>query len=112
MGFIGNENFYFVYAGICLAINTFGYDILAILAYHTTALLVMDNSHRRQAISTKSESGRHRSDDGSGTGRRETFRISAVCCWYRITLLCCSCFAAALHRRHLMVWAVFAPKVF
>jgi hypothetical protein len=30
---------------------------------------------------------------------------------YRLCLLSLSCAAAALHRRHLMVWAVFAPKV-
>lgn len=34
-----------------------------------------------------------------------------VWCTYRISVLTMSCMCAFLHRRHLMVWAVFAPKV-
>ena len=30
---------------------------------------------------------------------------------YKLLVLTASCFCAFLHRRHLMVWAVFAPKV-
>ena len=30
---------------------------------------------------------------------------------YRIFVLTMSCYCAMLHRRHLMVWAIFAPKV-
>lgn len=34
-----------------------------------------------------------------------------VWCTYRVCVLTMSCMCAFLHRRHLMVWAVFAPKV-
>ena len=30
---------------------------------------------------------------------------------YRMFVLTMSCYCAMLHRRHLMVWAIFAPKV-
>lgn len=120
MGFIGNEHFNFFYAGICLAINTFGYDVLAILAYHIVALLAMERSSALllPATTTKNSLPERVKGDGDRVGGtqqqrrgRTLYHVSAVCCLYRIMLLCFSCFAAALHRRHLMVWAVFAPKV-
>ena len=30
---------------------------------------------------------------------------------YRMLVLTMSCYCAMIHRRHLMVWAIFAPKV-
>mmetsp|Transcript_15419 Transcript_15419/g.21168 ORF Transcript_15419/g.21168 Transcript_15419/m.21168 type:complete len:80 (-) Transcript_15419:404-643(-) len=75
---------------MCLAVNTFGHDVLAIIGtyiivYYSVTLL-------------KSKSK-----------LQETLILSVVL--YRLLLLCCSALAAALHKRHLMVWAVFAPKV-
>jgi hypothetical protein len=37
--------------------------------------------------------------------------LVSVWCTYKLYVLTLSCFGALLHRRHLMVWAVFAPKV-
>ena len=34
-----------------------------------------------------------------------------VWCTYRLCVLTMSCFSACVLRRHLMVWAIFAPKV-
>ena len=41
------------------------------------------------------------------------FEIVLILVWstYRISVLTMSCLCALLHRRHLMVWAIFAPKV-
>ena len=40
-------------------------------------------------------------------------RITLLFVWgtYRMLVLTMSCYCTFLHRRHLMVWAVFAPKV-
>lgn len=93
-GFIGLESFNFVYSGILLAINTFGCDVLVLMA-----LCVSSLRWHREGVTVK------------GATMRVGSFLMRVALVYRIALVLFSCTAAALHRRHLMVWAVFAPKV-
>jgi hypothetical protein len=39
--------------------------------------------------------------------------VDALAVWslYRLWVVVCACVCALIHRRHLMVWAIFAPKV-
>jgi hypothetical protein len=66
-----------------LAINTFGYDALFVLLALLTFKYLFPVDYRLH------------------------FQIPLL---YRAIVLIGSVLAAGLHRRHLMVWAVFAPK--
>lgn len=81
---------------MCLAVNTFGHDILAIIGVYIAVQHAVFNQPNRFAFKSKSKV-------------QKTLMLSVVL--YRLLLVCCSALAASLHRRHLMVWAVFAPKV-
>ncbi len=97
MGFVGSESFHFAYAGVCLALNTFGFDHMAAVAVHIVAL----------RWEQKYGSGR----DGKAIGGGRIFRtLVGASLLYRMAMVLCGCASAALLRRHLMVWAVFAPK--
>ena len=69
-----------------LAMNTFGYDILFIFV-NIVGLLCF-----RSKIFIP-------------------YEIIYSALFYRMMVVVGSTFAAAMHRRHLMVWAVFAPKL-
>lgn len=83
-GFTGNDTFSFYPAGCLLALNTFGWDLLALL-------LVVAWTRTQRAAS-------------QATALRPLLA-------YRLLLLLGACGCCALHRRHLMVWAIFAPKL-
>ena len=85
-GFVGADTFHFGYAGSMLAANTFGYDILFICINFWGLL------NFRDVIDIPSD-------------------IFCFALFYRSMVVIGSAFSAAIHRRHLMVWAVFAPKL-
>jgi len=81
VGFIGTNQFHYTYAGSLLAINTFGYDILALLWVEHSQLSI-------------------------GGSRVMSRVIGAV----RLCFVLCSCFCVLLLNRHLRLWAVYGPK--
>ncbi len=81
-GFLGSKDFHFAWAGSLLIVNTFGYDILSLfICIFTCSSLSPD---------------------------RGILRILTL---QRAGLLLASAVATSVLRRHLMVWAVFAPKL-
>lgn len=104
-GFTGSHTFNFYYAGLCLAINTFGAFVLYTLILYAGALYL--------AIATTSSSA----SKGKISNRTVcavalvVHTIVYVSITHQYTIVCVSCIGAAILRRHLMVWAVFAPKV-
>lgn len=84
-GFTGNDTFSFYPAGFLLALNTMGWDILSLL------LAVGWTRAHRSALQAV-------------TALRPLLA-------YRLLLLLGACGCCALHRRHLMVWSIFAPKL-
>lgn len=80
VGFVGTQQFQYSYAGLLLALNTFGYDILALLWI----------VHIRSTLDTK-----------------VTLRVIGV---GRLCAVHCSCFCVLLLNRHLRLWAVYGPK--
>jgi hypothetical protein len=58
----------------------------------------------------KNERNEKNIDTEKNTNKNSLLLLS-VWCTYKLYVLTLSCFGALLHRRHLMVWAVFAPKV-
>ena len=85
-GFVGLPYFHFYWAGAMLALNTFGPDLLALLALYTAV----------------------ESAGGAGADRRTAAGAVSL---YRQVLVFVSCLTALVLRRHLMVWALFAPKL-
>jgi hypothetical protein len=82
VGFIGCDDFHFSYAGSLLAINTFAIDVLIFL--YTSVLLAEETE---QAVYPK---------------------LWMLC---QEMILCTSVLSTYILRRHLMLWAIFAPKL-
>ena len=143
--FIGVSSFNFSYAASLVALNTFGWDVLAILLL----LVIVDHlwpsgpaagkrpsapspcsqksnlpsptntcldlpGHCRSSSSSDSESSSSRSDatysfvTNSNSAQKTVVLVALV---YRSLCLLFATVACFVLRRHLMVWAVFAPKV-
>lgn len=78
--FVATETFYFFTAGISLFLNTFGWDLLGIVLV--------------AAISR-------------AANRLDVWKYF---CFYQMMETVFSCISVTLMRRHLMVWAIFAPR--
>jgi GPI ethanolamine phosphate transferase membrane region len=108
-GFIGADRFDFNYAGTLLAMNTFGAEVVMMVV-----TMVVVSMYDHYADSGNAIDKHHEEEE---TPSQSDGKMSAplLCmytwCAYRMFLLACSCGCALIHRRHLMVWAVFAPKV-
>ena len=78
--FVATEIFYFVTAGISLFLNTFGWETVGTILVATVA---------------------------KSFNRKEVW---SWFCFYQLLETFCSCLSASAMRRHLMVWAIFAPR--
>jgi phosphatidylinositol glycan class O len=85
-GFILTDSFNFYMAGLTLSLNTFISEILGIVI-----ILILAN-YLEQSYQMK-----------------EIIILSIIL--FKLSTLLFSCLSAFLLRRHLMVWAIFAPKV-
>jgi len=83
--FVATETFQFYIAGSSLFMNTFGWEILG-----STLVLVY------------SQSGR-----GGSSPKRNAW---IWFCYFQCTEMMASCMSVSLMKRHLMVWAIFAPR--
>lgn len=82
VGFVGANQFNFLYAGLLLAVNTFGYDVLALLWL----------AYSRYHLEGRS---------------RLMLHVAGV---VRLCSALCSCLCVLLLNRHLRLWAVYGPK--
>ena len=106
-GFIGARDFSFTYAGAALAVNTFGSFALAVLAVRIAAVYLQLRAGRakRSKQGAVSFTGAVPPD-----GSLVHASVMAVLAYHCATVVH-SCMAAAILRRHLLVWRVFAPKL-
>ena len=135
MGFTGVSSFRKIYAGVMVAMNTFGYDILAsgliMLVCATTITDASTTNNNTTVVQTaKDKAGRQADSGKEHKGQNYDLNIDStnvidtksiirlryeivyiIYMIYRIWLLLCSYICAYIHRRHLMIWAVFAPKM-
>ena len=102
-GFVGADTFNFSYAGSLLAANTFGGEVAALLALLAAVRWLAHGP----APGPKCIGG----DSGSQDAWAAQQRALSRWCAYRLWLLVASAGCCVVHRRHLMVWAVFAPKL-
>jgi phosphatidylinositol glycan class O len=89
-GFILSDSFNFYTAGMMLAINTFISEVFGILI-----ILVLVSYIKRF---------------DKNQGKKKEMIILTITL-FKLSTVFCSCLSAFILRRHLMVWAVFAPKV-
>lgn len=78
--FIATNDFSYVNGGLSLFLNTFGWEILGLLGIHLTSRM---------------------------TSRPYLWRFY---CFYQLMETVSACVSVSLLRRHLMVWATFAPR--
>jgi phosphatidylinositol glycan class O len=78
--FVAFETFHFVPAGISLFFNTFGWDLLGIS-------FLVNSCHV--------------------TNRQS---VLSWFCFYQLAETVVSCISVSIMKRHLMVWAIFAPR--
>ena len=87
--FVATNTFQFYIAGFSLFMNTFGWEILG-------STLVLVYSRRAGQSSSKSSI--------SGSNVWDWYR------YFQCTEMLASCMSVSVMKRHLMVWAVFAPR--
>lgn len=90
-GFVGADKFHFAYAGTMVAVNTFGADLLAVVVCAVLGTLFASPA-----------------DHLSRTCMSQTEWVVIL---YRTSGLLGAMVAVTVLREHLMLWAVFAPKV-
>lgn len=78
--FVATDQFYFVTGGMSLFLNTFGWEIVGLIAVSASSFLT-----RRPLVWN-------------------------MYCFYQLLETLGSCISVSIFRRHLMVWAVFAPR--
>jgi hypothetical protein len=140
-GFIGSDEFHFYRAGTFLAVNTFGGEILFFLLCISSMKFILFFAHffptnGKDSVKFEMEENKEINNtekiklkktkidlnDNTKTEliekhteyddmKKNEIIFVVVWCTYRVSVLTMSCMCAFLHRRHLMVWAVFAPKV-
>jgi hypothetical protein len=116
-GFIGADEFMFIYAGFLLIINTFGGEIMFfLLLIFGLNFIHEDNNdgllmYARKTGNENFEKNEKNEKKLGNEKNKNCLLLLSVWCTYKLYVLTLSCFGALLHRRHLMVWAVFAPKV-
>lgn len=82
VAFIGMERFHFTYGGLMLFLNTFGMEVLILIL-----VSIMFTSYQ---------------------SKHQIYQSYLI---HRKILLINSCMSCLILRRHLMVWAIFAPKL-
>jgi len=85
--FVATDTFQFYIAGLSLFMNTFGWEILGLC-------LVLVYSRRSDTR------------NGPAAGRN----VWHWFCYYQWTEIVASCISVSVMKRHLMVWAIFAPR--
>ncbi|GMH39920.1 hypothetical protein BSKO_07824 [Bryopsis sp. KO-2023] len=106
-GFVGFDEFEFFISGCLLALNTFGPQIIVMLA---TPIGMVGSAARRELVGRKARddsSQQHISVKNLGS---DTRMAVVVLIGIRTYFTFVSMLSAAIQRRHLLVWAIFAPK--
>jgi hypothetical protein len=91
-GFVGANQFYFYYAGALVFFNTTAHEIITIIGVYRIDLLL---SRRQDSEEPTLQHG----------------IMMELYLLIRLLLLLCACVCGFIHRRHLMVWAIFVPKI-
>ena len=92
--FVATDTFHFHIAGSSLFLNTFGWEIIG-----STLVLVLSRTCCHGGSTVR--------------GRTNVAGRGSVWSWFRfyqLTEMLASCMSVSVMKRHLMVWAIFAPR--
>jgi hypothetical protein len=106
---VGMDTFHFWRATSLVGLNTAGYELLGHVCLLALCAGLCGPGSRRQG-SAGSASPAHRPSDAPGQ-QGLLLMLAQVACLSRLGVVLGSMCSALLLRRHLMLWAVFAPKV-
>lgn len=121
-GFVGFDDFRFYIAGALLGLNTFGSYLVSLLCLPLPLLVVQESQSRPSLAASPAALGDDRGGPSAmSPSHSDTRSVSELLRsrWWRTAFTVASYFAlnatvstvfVALQRRHLMVWAIFAPK--
>ena len=99
--FIFTTTFNFYTSGFLLFINTFGWDILG------SILLLFICFHRQQLHHRKVNKEEKKENNITNNDNTTIWKWY---CWFQLCETSISCISVSILRRHLMVWAIFAPR--
>ena len=113
-GLVGRDEFNFWYAGSLVSLNTAGYDLLGFVSLWALIVVSAPPPFQPEAPApaehdTGCESERVLCDSSSRSGVAHYVLFTSFV--YHLGVLLGSMASALLQCRHLMLWAVFAPKV-
>ena len=97
VAFTGTNTFNFLYGGIMLFINTFGSEIIALLALRSHCQRRDDDNKNKNKNDNNNNSKHH--------------PAIVACLWFKLYVATSSVLCNLVLRKHLMVFAVFAPKL-
>jgi hypothetical protein len=114
-GLVGRDEFNFWYAGSLVSLNTAGYDLLGFVSLWALIVVSAPPPFQPEAPAptehdTGCEGERVLCDSSSRSGVAHHVLFTSFV--YHLGVLLGSMASALLQCRHLMLWAVFAPKVF
>jgi hypothetical protein len=86
-------------------VNTFGHEVITLLGIVRIGFILRDNV----ALQVRNGGKLARATDVNG----HSIYIWSLQMYllFRMMLLLCACLCGLIHRRHLMVWAIFVPKI-
>jgi hypothetical protein len=114
--FVGFDEFYFVFAGLLLAINTFAHVIIVVVWMIGFAWIMRCNQSIDQSADQSINQSVNHSNNQSisqsiNQSVGQSINLSLLMIWCLFTLrICLTMINASINQRHLMVWEIFAPK--
>eukprot|EP01135_Chromosphaera_perkinsii_P005499 Nk52_evm48s352 gene=Nk52_evmTU48s352 len=105
-GFVGFHDMHIIFSGVLVVINTFSAHIFFVLGCPLLiyGVVIIASSYSGAQI------GEHVLEKHKETLKMRLFFTYIVFMLLLQTTTASSAFAATIHRRHLMVWKIFAPK--
>jgi len=106
-GFVGSDEFSLWRSGTLVALNTFGGLLLALLALPYIVEYVQAAAGSSSPAKQRGRGSKAAAPGGSGAALRRAVLVAGL---VRATPAFCAMLSAGVQRRHLYVWALFAPK--
>lgn len=106
-GFVGSDEFHLWRSGILVATHTFGGLLLALLALPHVVEYVQAAARRAHTARQQKRTNRAAGGAGPAAPLRQAVLVAGL---VRALPAFCAMLSAGVQRRHLYVWALFAPK--
>ena len=110
--FVATMEFHFTLSGTQLFFNTFGWEIVGLMLVWCMGNVRSTSSTITTITTTRNVRSNNTNKNKNNTNNKETV-LSPLWRWYFFYQLLetfMSCISVSILRRHLMVWAVYAPR--